>query len=389
MLLDQSLISQYENLLQQAKTLQRPAAEVTIFDSAARKHYENPTTELLSFFLDPNKPHALDRSFYYGLIQSIRENIPAYQDFEFGDFIELCIEQKTSQNSRIDLWLETDTALIVVEAKIHHVQNNPFADYIVWGNAKIEQSLRQSRDMTENANKKVLIPLILCPNGKSQIGGWSGLSYAQLSTQVRKSLAHQMMEQPLSKWGIFARDFLLHLDSYKSAMDIDMDRFKFVHENITQIQALVELREAFYQDIIGHIQLALQCELGEEYEQHLRRHTWPRGPALRFIGNNWKDWSDSALYLHIDQQPLSCSVWMYLQHPTDDAIKFIVEALEQGKHQKDSSGYEGANNEYWFASWEFSHFDLDEVTALICRNHQLLNSIELAKKQNNKQLLQG
>lgn len=40
----------YKDLLLQATKYQKPPREKTFFDTAIRKHYENPTTELLSFF---------------------------------------------------------------------------------------------------------------------------------------------------------------------------------------------------------------------------------------------------------------------------------------------------------------------------------------------------
>ena len=146
-----------------------------------------------------------------------------------------------------------------------------------------------------------------------------------------------------------------------------------------KIQELVELRDNVYQEIINHINNKLQVALGDEYEPYVRRHTWEGTPALRFVGNNWKDWSDTVLNLHISDQPMSCSITIYIQHPTEEIVKKVQQSLAKGIYAKTEPWYE-QKDQFWCMRWEIAQFDLDEVTKQIVFLHKVLNRVELEWK---------
>lgn len=377
--LEDQLIQKYENILLKAQKYKMPERELTIFDTALRNHHENPTTELLSFFLDPNEKHHLGTAFYDGFIQAIKSH-DEYADFDFGQLLEIRTQQTTDKGNRIDLWFQTDTALVVIEVKVFHHQNNPFKDYVSWGNKQLKKLISQKQRSEESPTEIKLIPIVLCPDGKCDESDWLGVSFTRLTSSTRTYLAPKFIDNPFNKWSIFSRDFLLHLDSFIELLDTNMESLNFVVDHMQQIQELVELRENVYQEIINHINNELQIALGEEYEPFVRRHTWDGTPALRFIGNNWKDWSDSVLNLHVATHPMSCAVHMYVQHPTPDIVKKVEQVLKKGIHSTYESWYEGKKDEYWAASWQFKQFELKEVTQLIVRNHKILNHVELEWK---------
>ncbi|MCD0189079.1 PD-(D/E)XK nuclease family protein [Acinetobacter sp. PW68] len=368
--LDDKELQRYENLLLKAQQHKTPERELTIFDTAVNSHYENPTTELLAFFLDPEQKHGLGSSFYNGFIEVIRD-LSGYQDIELGQFVQLQTQQSTQGNKFIDLWLETDSALIIVEIKVHHIQNNPFDDYVVWGKEKLAEI---NKDLSESATEKQLVLLILSPNGVSRIKQWSGLSFTDLSENVQRALGSQLIANPLSKWLIFARDFLLHLNSFHELLDLNMEKVNFVVENMKSIQELVNLREECYQEIIDHINNKIQEKI-EDYKVGMRRHNWDGTPALRFIGNHWKDWSDTVLNLHVNESPMSCSVNMYIQHPTDEIVKKAKVLLKKSPFPISEQRYE-QNNKFWGAHFKFNAFNLEEVTQLIIFTQQILNKVE-------------
>ena len=82
--IEDQLRQKYENLLLQAQNYKLPKREPTFFDTAFRKHHENPTTELLSFFLDQNERHGLDDAFYQGFLQTIKDSNMDLENFDFG-----------------------------------------------------------------------------------------------------------------------------------------------------------------------------------------------------------------------------------------------------------------------------------------------------------------
>ena len=375
--LDDQLINKYENLLLKAQKYKMPEREMTIFDTALNNHHENPITELLAFFLDPNEKHGLGAGFYDGFVSAIK-TFDEYVDFDFGQFLKLSTQQTTDKQNRIDLWIETDTALIIIEVKVHHHQNNPFKDYVAWGRKKLKELITNNKKVP--TLQKQLITLVLCPNGECYAENWFGLSYRDFTSEVRKELGIYMMQNPLNKWGIFSRDFLLHLDSFVELLDTNMESLNFVVDHMQKIQQLVKLRDDVYQEIINHINNKIQIALGEEYEPYVRRHTWNNTPAFRFVGNNWKEWSESILNLHINSDPMSYSIVMYIQNPTDEILKKVKPYFSRGLYSLSTHGFEGKNNEFWYARWEFSKFDLEEATKIIVFIHKILNRVELEWK---------
>ena len=371
-------IQKYENILLKAQQYKMPEREMTIFDTALKNHHENPITELLAFFLDPNGKHNLGDSFYNGFIASIKAS-EKYQDFDFGGFLNLSTQQITHNSKFIDLWFETDTALVIVEVKVYHDQNNPFKDYVTWGKKKLKEL--NGKNKKDLSLQKELITIVFCPNGECYTDGWLGLSYRNLTTEVKNQLGAHILQNPLNKWGIFARDFLLHLDSFIDLLETNMESLKFVVDNMKKIQELVELRDTVYQEIIDHINNELQKALGEEYEPNVRWHTWNgNNPAIRFHGNNWKDkWTDSVLNLHIDKNPMSCSIHIHIENQADEIIKKVKQCLIRGKYSQEEPWFE-KNKKFWCMSWKIAQFDLDEVTKQIVFLHKILNRVELEWK---------
>ena len=109
-------LESYKNLINKFKKLDITTKEVTLFDVGVRGHFENPTTELLSFFLDTAKAHNLGECFFKGLKSLLEgKNKMAI----LGSLESVETEVSTMIGQRIDLLLETDTEIIIVECKIY------------------------------------------------------------------------------------------------------------------------------------------------------------------------------------------------------------------------------------------------------------------------------
>ena len=145
-------LESYKELIDKFKKLDIVTKELTLFDVGTRGHFENPTTELLSFFLEPMKEHSLENCFFNGL-----QDVIASKGFSkgLGALTSVETEVSTAKGNRIDLLLEADEALIIVECKIYHGQNNPFDDYLNYG----KQHIKDSKQNDEK--QKNLISLVI------------------------------------------------------------------------------------------------------------------------------------------------------------------------------------------------------------------------------------
>ena len=364
-------VENYEYFFYKALGFSTPKKEATIFDTALKSHFENPITELIAFFINPNESHGLGDSFYNGFISSLNA-LDELRDFEFGQFNAISTQETTTSGKRIDLWVETDTALIIVELKVNHIQNNPFKDYARWGNNKLKQINKETERLSKGEKK--LVTLVLSLYGESEEEGWYAFSYNHLTEYIRGELAIQLLNSPLNKWGVFARDFLLHLDSFIEHWEPNMKRLNFVVDNMQKISALIELREQAYGDITDHINTAIQKAI-QDYEPYNKTSIWEGTPAIRFGNNQWNDWSETVLNLQIDRNPMSCTLTMFVDNQTEQVITKVSQAIKRSKYPFVEGKYE-QNKKFWYLRWEFATFDLESITAQVVFLQKLLQCVE-------------
>lgn len=368
--LSDQIIQKYENLLLKAQKYKIPEREATFFDFALRKYHENPTTELLSFFLDPNEVHGLDDTFYRGLVETIQAE---FRPHNFGNFQALAIEQVTNDNKRIDLWVETDTSLIIIEAKIDHQQINPVKSYQSW-----------AKEKTKYTNKHI-IKLVLNVDGHSNFKDWSAISFDMLAMHIRPFLAKQSLINPLNKWFILAREFLLHLENYTEIVETNMDIINFVMGNRNNIQKLFELREKGYEEIKNHISNHLHFSFEGLTFKVIQEQRFKKDcKGWRFVKEGVNANSDIVLYVYYEQNPM-VEVWLCFD--TENKEKTIAGKISSKlKRSKDKF------NEYinWSKSdedtktienfrsicWEFESFDLDQITDVLIEAQKVLNEFE-------------
>lgn len=368
--LDDKELQRYENLLLKAQQYKIPEREVTFFDSAFRKHHENPTTELLGFFLDPNEIHGLSDTFYKGLTKAIQEEI---NQQDYGTFQDLAIEYVTEDNKRIDLWVETETALIVVEAKIDYQQNNPIKSYQKWARNKVKNT------------QKNIIYMVLNVDGKTSFKDWSALSFQLLTHYLRDFLAKQSLTNPLNKWFILAREFLLHLENYIEIMETDMDVINFVMGNHGEIQKLFVLREQGYNEIRNHILNQLNTHFEDSVFKVVQEQRFKKiCRGLRFSKIGLKSHTDIVLYINFEQEPM-VEVWLCydMDHKDKANAGKISAKLKKSKDKFNESiswtkSDEDTRSSENFRSicWEFKSFDLDQITKVIIEAQKVLNEFE-------------
>lgn len=364
-------LERLRTVLEQAKLLHSAKREMTFFDTALRKHYENPTTELLSFFINPENKHGLHSVFYQGLLSALASSKSDYGEINntLGDLQSVQTEVITD-NGRIDLLIETNQAVLVIECKISHHQNNPFSDY--------------QQYVQKKYSDKQAILLILCVNGKSHVTNWRGLSYRQFGYHTKSFLAEALLAQPYNKWALFAREFLMHWEQLGVDM-INQQQMDFVVEHVGDIKKMVTLRDDFYQHVCARINEALVSRLEgyETYGPFTRTSNWTGAkPALRFANNHCSTWTEVVVSLHIDEQPLKYDVKVRLDKQTDTLVKLVCKEFK--KLSWDVVGGENTWTEqkdrYWVCLWEEDIFDLNQIIEEVVLLMRVLMKAEGARK---------
>jgi hypothetical protein len=306
-------LDNYKELINKFKNLDIITKELTLFDVGTRGHFENPTTELLSFFLDSAKEHKLENCFFKGL-QDLLSNKGILSSL--GSLQSVETEVSTVKGNRIDLLLETDGTLVIVECKIYHEQNNPFADYSSYGEQRIRDNKR------DDEQEKDLVKLVLCLDGNIsdqlktndvKCNRWHGISYQELVEAIESHLSKALLDNPYNKWGLFAREFLLHLKELDNMGEISKDEINFLKENL---KAFTDLNAYIYDNLMPKIGEKIRTDLNKSNLENFvckeKSGKWKSyEPIRRFSNTNWTTQSDVTLWIKTSDVAKSCQVRVY------------------------------------------------------------------------------
>lgn len=306
--MDKTDLSRYEALLQNIKSLpSQPDAETSIFGIGSKGYFENPTTDILAFFCDDNGDHGLNGLVLKSLVECLPESVNAID-------CSLCSsperEVTTASGKRIDLLLEGDDWVIVLENKIYHHQNNPFADYEAF----------VSDDKYQRFENKKPIFVVLSPSGDTpqDYAQWHGVSYSKLIQAIKNNLSQHFFSQPLNKWVILLREFILHLETLMTTQTTSQETLDFVLDKLVDIQKLQELKNNAINDYHQELQHLIQREI--EQPVNIRLHHWYKLPALRFALESWQSKSDVVLHLDGDKSYAKFNLYAHLPSREDTPI---------------------------------------------------------------------
>lgn len=306
-------------LLRKAKLLPKVVQpEKTIFSIGGRGHWENPTTEILAFFCDNNAAHGLGDLVLKSLFDCLDRK---YHQAGYSLKKKPERELVTPDGSRIDLLLESEDWVIVLENKIFHDQINPFKEY----EAFVDQD-----DIRFRQNKEYVIFVVLSPEGKVAKGNerWVGISYENLISAIKLRLAEHFISNPLNKWLVLLREFVLHLEGLlvQQLNTVEQENIDFVLKNIHEIKSLVDLKML----AIGQWHEWLRKQLQEKMSKKvsIKLHDWGGLPALRFSCETWVNCdNDVVLYPSENENEGVIKYFALLENNDVNTIKSADDAL--------------------------------------------------------------
>ena len=360
--LTDSTFEHFQQLLKEAEKFKLPLREKTFFDTAIRNHYENPTTELLEFFTHPQEAHELGDVFWKGLSDVIASEIELSSEQSLGQIETIERECVTHNSNRIDLVIETDLYLLLIEAKIYHHQNNPFDDYELYAK--------------QRTKKKKILGFILSISGKSEAENWLGISYQQLVNAIRPYLAEQMLTNPMNKWNLFAREFLLHLESYYQIQNLDMNRIQFIFDHYHDIQKLQQLKTSTIKDVVNKIGQKLNQSI-EGYDSYNKYESWG---GIRFYNEAWNNFTNNTLYIYEDKGETVIQVNTYILNLPDDLHDKAREILQCNDDPRylswDIEKYKRGSECWLCIYWRVPENTFEAIETLILEKANLLNLLE-------------
>ena len=298
--------------------------EATFLNIGGRGYYENPTSDLLRFFLYPKNAHGLGTLFIEALLSASNINV-SKESLEFLNPVER--ETLTTNNNRIDLLIQAPGWILLVENKIRHEVNNPFSDY---------ENLANQRKKPEDKT----FFLILSPQGDSHQENWKGISYQKLITEITKRLAICTPLQKSSKWWHFAMDFTLHLDQELYEKPMTNDQIKFAEQNFTKLSEAAQMQNRYRKHVREHLKNRIEKDLNLQDVSFSNDRKW----AEHFYSASWPE-SYPVWRIEPDEDTFKVCFSIYMNYATDSQIQSALNEFALNTKLKHS--VEGANTHIW------------------------------------------
>lgn len=296
--------------------------EATIFSIGARGHFENPTTDVLAFFLDNNASHHLGNTALEALLGLLPDEVSSSLNANLISTPER--EVATDNGNRIDLLLESDEWALVLENKVFHNQNNPFDDYQAYAEKRYEN--------------KEHVYVVLSPSGNAP-SGWYGVSYPALIDALKEKLAACFISQPMNKWLVLLREFILHLEQLMTnGSEVSEQTSEFVLEHLDEIHHAQKLKDEVVRSFMAECVKFLEMKF-EGREVCAKLHHWGGFPALRFSLADWPTKSDVTLYTEgRDCRVIQSYVFQLHSNEQHLAAQDVLAKEECSDHWKEKNG---------------------------------------------------
>ncbi|MGX6444018.1 PDDEXK-like family protein [Neobacillus sp. K501] len=260
----QKNIVKYNELLEGMKKFVRPKKEKTVFSIGGRGHYENPISDVLSFFLDPREEHQFETLFLSSFLKILGKEI---DDIEENPIEVIEREAITDAGNRIDLVLASENWVLLIENKIYHSLLNPLDDYEFYVKEKYpdKEPILVILSIFELTN----IPL-----------NWHGVLYQELISEIKKQSGPYMFNSGNAKWSFFLKDYLINLEQLIGEQKVDKELMGFAQDNYSKILELIEVKEQYIDSLRKVFSTVLSETTGNRVVEKI--HNWSRRVAIRF-----------------------------------------------------------------------------------------------------------
>lgn len=204
-----------------------PRKEDTFFSIGGRGYYENPTSDILAYLMRPDAQHGFGALFITAFFDCMGV------DHSKFSFVGVEVSREDScDGGRIDLLVRGDKWALVIENKIRHWHANDLGAY--------------EKYVERYFPGRAAFFATLSPEGE-QASDWKPVTYRAYLAALRRTLCGKVFDNGLSKWSVFAHEFIIHLETELYNMNIDLTKpqIDFVEENIHAVRQIHDLSDAY------------------------------------------------------------------------------------------------------------------------------------------------
>lgn len=192
----------------------------TLMEIAGFPRWENVCSNILAFYLEPQREHGLGDLVLSSLLE-IEQLGMQYQ----ASTTNVSREVTTKKGNRIDLVIETDSFVIGIENKVDAELYNDLEDY--------ESQIKKI------ANHRMFKCLVLAPSKYNNLNnGFVSITYYELFANIKRKIVDYMAFAN-NKYALFLIDFITTLEK-KNFMESNAEFYSFCEKNNESISTLVK-----------------------------------------------------------------------------------------------------------------------------------------------------
>ncbi len=207
----------------------------TFLEIARAPHLENVWSNILAFFIDPNREHHLSDL----LLKSIFEttNTPIALTSLTG--IKVQTEYYTHKGNRIDIVIKAENFILGIENKVGAALYNDLEDYA----ATIEAIAK--------IQKLPTYKIVLSKHKNETSNGFINLVYTDLIKKIKENIG-SYTDYADSKYLIFFLDFLKNIENNINAsnMDENLELITFLQNNVEKVNKVLEYHNKFSSEFV-------------------------------------------------------------------------------------------------------------------------------------------
>lgn len=231
-------IDQFQKLLAKFKelppTLQR---DPTTLELSGYPHLENVYSNILAFFLDPEREHGFGPLFLESLL-FVAECEATIRD---GEEVEINREEITGTRKQIDLVISTDTLIVGIENKIYNPLHNDLEDY--------------GRHICKKACKRRVCKILLglnLPEGDQELFGFKSITYQDYFDEVLRRIGPTLIGSS-DRYRQFALEVIETVKHLTEGSAMKPEMLDFFQENEESVDSLLQAVNEFKQEMRNRV----------------------------------------------------------------------------------------------------------------------------------------
>jgi len=196
----------------------------TIFEISGFPHWENVSSNVLAFFLNPTKEHKLNDLLIKSLFQSIDKKVT------LGNLSNISVtrERSTINGGRLDILIISENFVIVIENKIYANLYNDLDDY-----SKTIEKVAEDNGIA----KEKIFKIVLSIKNEKPDNSFYNITYSTLFKNIRSNCTNYIFNSD-NKYFSFLFDFITTFEK-PNIMDDNNELVEFFENNSEQIDKLM------------------------------------------------------------------------------------------------------------------------------------------------------